>query len=261
MSRVIKAHQLGREFECAVWQPVSLAKILPPDEPDSEPRGESRPAESGSDPGKANGERTLEADRRVLREEILKIARGEAERVLRSAMREAEKIRENAFKSGYEEGRREALMAGQREAENLLNEARSVLAQLLSARDAAFERWRNVLVDISLGVARKVIGREVSTRPEVVLDMLKRALAQTREGDELVIRLNPDDVRIAEESLDGLLTNGADPSRLKIVGDRNIERGGAIIESSHGTVDATIPTIMERVGSAVRKSLEDGEAD
>lgn len=258
MSRVIRADSLETDYAYELWNPGPLSSRAVMDSTEAV-REEAAVTDGQASRGDAPGKDAGLVDGQYAGEVLVETAREEARAMIRNALREAERMREEGYRAGYEEGRRAGLTAGREEAENLLGELKLILEQVFNARDAAFERWRDVLVDISLGVARRIVGQEISARPETVLEMLKRALAQTKEGDELVIRLNPEDLAVAEKSSEVLFVNGTDRSKLTFAPDRSIERGGAVIESTHGTVDATIPTMMERIGSVVRRSVREDD--
>jgi len=152
-----------------------------------------------------------------------------AARLLLETMRIREEAKAEGIKLGREDGRREAQADCQR-----IKELANSYSQSLDTLDF---RVADMVLDLALEVARHVIAGELTAKPERVLDIIQLALKQmvdtTREARLL---LNPEDAALVRPHLEDVL----DKNRLRIVEDAHVVRGGCLIETPQGDLDATL---------------------
>lgn len=92
---------------------------------------------------------------------------------------------------------------------------------------------------LALHLARLMVRHTAGTQPEIVLAKFAAALENARELTILKIRLNPDDAGIVTGYMKkgpGSIRSGED---LPLNEDPTIERGGFLIETASGVIDAT----------------------
>lgn len=176
--------------------------------------------------------------------------RWEGLEALPEADREAEtqqRIRlalEEARRQGYEVG----LEQGRSEMEQETRRLRQLAESLGSALDSLDFRLADEVLNLSLDVAKQVIAGELATRPERILDVVKLALRQMAESTrEARLLLNPEDVQLVRPILNELL----DKNRLRIVEDVRMVRGGCLIETPQGDLDASLQTRWRQVISVL----------
>jgi flagellar biosynthesis/type III secretory pathway protein FliH len=177
-------------------------------------------------------------------------ARAQAERILAEARAAARQIEQAAAESaeGVREGAREAARA----------EAVSASAEMLvwaaAERDRLLATVEAEVVRLALAVAARVLCREAE-HGEVATDMARRALAEARERTVVALRIHPADlerVRGDEAALSALVPRS---SGIAWVADPAVGRGGAVVETETGSIDARLESqlaVVRRVLSDVR---------
>jgi flagellar biosynthesis/type III secretory pathway protein FliH len=178
-----------------------------------------------------------EADRRV--QEMVAAAEAEARRLVAEARAESARIQAEAAARGEADGRARAAAA---------------LARGAAGRDGLLRDAEREVVQIALAVARKLLGRELSTSAAAVVQMARAALAEARERREVVLRVSPADgaaVRAAEGTLAATLVRAP----LVIREDPAVPPGGAVVETERGRVDASVETQLAAVARAVEEAL------
>lgn len=170
-------------------------------------------------------------------------------------------IADASYQQGHKEGRAEALKELSQAVQVLRNAARSYEVEKTRLIDAADEQS----VTLALAVARKILGREIRDG-EAVRSILRRALAQAPARKALRARLSPDDLRIIESSRDQLRKIGEPlPEELLLCADPAIARGGCVLESAAGQVDARMETQLELIEQALRgmepQGIDDGSGN
>jgi len=149
-------------------------------------------------------------------------------------------LREAARAEGYAEG----LAAGRVEGEQACGRMKQLAESFSSTLDNLDFRLADMVLELALDVARQVVAGELAARPERILDVVNMALKQMAETSrEARLLLNPDDAALVRPHLDQVL----DKNRLRIVEDVRIVRGGCLIETSQGDLDATLPARWRQV--------------
>ena len=180
-------------------------------------------------------EAKLEAER------LLGEARAEAERELQTARDEAERLRRKAELEGRERG------------------LGAVTELLVGARLAAAKARANAEGDLralAVRIAEKILGRELAVDANAVTDVAAEALRHVGEPRELLLRCSPDDLAALERGKPRLIERCRNAQALGFRADDGIARGGCIIETELGVVDARLSTQLEAIERALRGEPE-----
>ena len=178
-------------------------------------------------------------------EDTVAQAHVQAEELLKQAHAEANALREQAKDEGYQEGR----VAGAAE----FTEAVTRTALRMQEIEGQLVPQ---LTDLAIGIARKILGKELEFHPEAVVQLVKQALGEkARQRREVALRVHPDDLQMLRDSKPDLLEMLNRTKELSIREDPNVERHGVIIETDAGIIDAQLETqlaVFERVLSEIR---------
>jgi flagellar assembly protein FliH len=153
-----------------------------------------------------------------------------------------------------EEGYREGLEAGQRQAEGSLQSERAALRALsngLAELVRDFEqRLANDLLSVSLELAKLIVRTSLKVKPDLVLSVIREAVSSLPGMDEQTsIHLHPLDAALLRELAESDKQLGE--FVWKIVEDPQLERGGCRLEASTTEVDATLETRWRRIIAAL----------
>lgn len=165
-------------------------------------------------------------------------ARAEAASMLRRAREESIAIREEAREAGQREGR-EALAAEQEALE--------------AARSRLLGEVEDEVIRIALEVARTVIGAAAGDGGAAV-EVARRALARVRGAGPVRLRAHPDDLpalRAAASS--GLHAGAGSRAAIDLHPDAAVGRGGVLLETPAGTIDARVETQLAAVAAALQE--------
>lgn len=182
----------------------------------------------------------------------------EAARIVAEARAEGEEIRRAAYAEGLAEGH----AAGIAETREALAPAQEALAAALRgfvetqaelAREA-----EQAAVELGLALAEKVIGASLEVRPELVLEVCRGALRRTIERDHLVLLVNPDDLELVREGAEAVAASLGGIGRLEVTVERRVPRGGCIVRTRDGELDARVGEQLDRAAEVLRDALADG---
>ncbi len=116
--------------------------------------------------------------------------------------------------------------------------------EVVSFKEKLLAGAEREILDLAFLIAAKVIHKEVSIDEEVILSVLRDAMRTMRGRDDIRIRINPEDYRhITETNPDFLGSYG----EILIERDETIGRGGAVLETQAGVVDARLDRQLDKV--------------
>ncbi len=144
------------------------------------------------------------------------------------------------------EGRARGIAEGQQQAATALEqpaEAIKEAARLLAETRAQLSaKTIPELVKLCLTVAKKIAGDALRAHPEEIESLLSDILEEASDKTIASIRLHPDDI----QALDGSdIIEALSKSDVHIVPDTSLSRGGSVIETDHGILDARVETRID----------------
>lgn len=156
---------------------------------------------------------------------------------------------EDAYARGWSEGEEE----GRRQEAERLEKAVAAAERVLTAVSDRERAWAEAAeVEIALlatAIARQIIGRELETEPEIVVDLVRRAVAEFPLSQPVRVRVHPEDLAIlsALSPSDGDGTAQSLEREVCWVPDVRIERGGCIVDGRDQIIDARVDKALERI--------------
>lgn len=162
------------------------------------------------------------------------------------AREEANSIRESAAKEGYQEG----LNAAKKD----LDEVKNALGEFFNAKQEVYESIAPDILEISLDIAKKIIKKEVSENPELLLDNIKEILKSlSREETKIILKVNPLQVGLLKQRVPEEVSAAGLEAKVIIMPDENTMEGGCLVTTTNGVIDATIETQLEIITEVLKE--------
>ena len=213
-----------------------------------------------------NMEELVDESQKILKEteeivvELLEKARVEARLIIQNAQEEADVIRnqvyeeaktmrESAVREGYEAGLKQAQeemeaerLAALQQKEEILEEARRSKLDILSRSELD-------MLHLVVAIAKKVIASELLLQPESIITVIRQAIEQLDHPDNLKVYVHPDDIQVVLDAIefDELTEIGSQSVQTEVKADQRINRGGCVVESDCGSVDARLESRIAKV--------------
>jgi len=182
-----------------------------------------------------------------------------AARVLMQAHAEAERIREQARAEGFERGRGEGHEQGAAEIAQAASALRAAGAEIAALRVQTAQAVEADAVEFALALAGKVLAGAVQARPELVVEVVQGALRRISDRRSITVLVNPADVEAVRAAIGQLTAQGSGVEVCDVQADARVHAGSAIVRTSEGEVDASVPTQLERAREVAAAALEAGE--
>lgn len=156
-------------------------------------------------------------------------------------------LEREAFTKGYAAGERAGVEAGARRADAMLRRLAQTIEDIGGLRTTMVHQTERQMVQLALMLAKRVVGRELSLDDDLVAAMAHVALERLGENTPATIRLNPDDYA-AIVSLRGEAWEG---TQVTITPDPSLPRGGCVVDSAFGRVDASVEAQLGELSRAL----------
>ncbi len=174
-------------------------------------------------------------------------ARAEAARILADAHAEAEAIRATAHGAAADEvatAREAGRAAGHAEAAAACIEARAL-------RDGALAEAEQALARVALAAAERLFVERLTDEPARIAAIVAEGVSRARRAREVVVRVHPNDAPVVEALRAEVAARAGRPGAFAVRADPAIARGGCLVETELGTVDARLETRLDALARAL----------
>ena len=167
-------------------------------------------------------------------------AQDEIELMLRQARMKAAEIEKEAYEKGFSEGERAGRETGEKMVEAVLKQYTQTLEELKGLRRSLLTGSEREVVRLSLEVAKKVVKREVCVDEELILALVRVALSRLADQSVMTVRVHPKDCQSILHFRESPGHRDSWHDGIKLVEDPLITRGGCLIETDSGVIDARV---------------------
>lgn len=180
-------------------------------------------------------------DARARAEAIVTHAGDEARNIVDGANGSAAEIEAAASQRGFAAGEERGREAGEASVREMVETMTQLLQSARAERAKVIESAEPELLKLATAIAERVVHAHLAVAPETVVELARNALQRLAGRETVVVRVNPRDIEILRAQRDRLL-EVHDTEGLRIVADQRVDRGGVIVETEVGTIDAKIST-------------------
>ncbi len=162
--------------------------------------------------------------------DVVSLAQEKARQIIEDAERERDAIQEKARQEGYAQG---------------LAQWNQILAGTAQKAADLTKVWEETMLRLSVRVAEKIIGEQLKLQPETIIGIISEVLQGVRFGKHLTIQVNEEDAPEVRSRVNRLKESLSFNNEIEIVASTSVARGGCLIESELGVVDARLETQLK----------------
>jgi len=162
-------------------------------------------------------------------EQLLLQAKAQAQDILEKSQAEVEILKEQAYKTGFEQGYQDGYSRADEEVHKLQDQTKTLLETLLKDREEAFQRYEKEIVDLVILLTEKILGTAAETKPEIINHLVKKVLAEAGEAEKMTIKVNPIHVPYLGSF-----------EKIQIVEDSSLLPGECVVVSENGFIESRI---------------------
>lgn len=187
--------------------------------------------------------------------------RKEIEDILREAQEKASALEREAYEKGFAQGEKDGVELGQRKALKLLENIENLLRSMDSLRQEILAHYEREIVELVFAIAQKVIHRNIRSDDAAIEGTVLSALKLAAEKSKATLRVNPEDFDYVEELRPEFFAAVKELKALTVTSDPSITRGGCLLESPYGDVDARVETQLDKIHQCLEQAFAERKDD
>jgi flagellar assembly protein FliH len=191
-------------------------------------------------------------------QKIRQEAEDEAKRIIEDAKKQAgeleaeiqgkvDKVEKEAFTKGHAEGSEEGFQEGRQEVERLVESLQKIISAAIEKRNEIIQESETQVINLVLLIAKKVIKVISENQRNVVINNVVQALRKLKSRGDVVIRVNLADVELTSEHINDFMKMVENVKSVTVLEDSSVDRGGCIIETDFGQIDARISSQLHEI--------------
>jgi flagellar assembly protein FliH len=123
---------------------------------------------------------------------------------------------------------------------------RGLIEMARAERHKIIESAEPELVRLSVAIAERILHAHIAVEPAAVLEIARAAISRIVDRETITVRVNPADLELMREHRDHLMSMN-DVDNMRLIEDQRVDRGGVVLETQAGTVDAKLTTQLREV--------------
>lgn len=171
---------------------------------------------------------------------LLDKARRDAEAILAEAKTRVEEQEKNGYDEGFKKGREEGFREGNIEAQRLIDRLHVIIERTMDKRQEILSETEQQIVDLVLLMTRKIVKVISENQRNVVVSNVVQALRKVKGRGDVIVRVNLNDVGMTSQHTKDFLSAAENVKNITVVEDSTIDRGGCVVETDFGAIDARI---------------------
>lgn len=164
----------------------------------------------------------------------------------------------DARQKGLSEGIREGRELQKKETLQSIEALSALIQDLSGLKEKMLEAAEEQILQLALAVAEKVIHMETTTNRNVIQNVLKAAMKSIVDRENMKIRVHPHDFQYMMEIKSDFMNNFDGIKNIVFEEDVSITRGGAILETMFGEVDARVDQQYNAIKSVMTTAHRGG---
>ena len=178
---------------------------------------------------------------------LIENAKRESEEMTAKLEADLSEIRTKAENEGYEKGREAGYEEGHAELERLVAQLHSIIDKTIEKRNDIIDESETQVINLVVMIAKKVVKVISENQKNVVVNNVIQALRKLKSRGEVLIKVNLADVELTSEHIKDFMRMVENIRSVTVVEDSTVDKGGCIIETDFGEIDARISSQLHEI--------------
>jgi flagellar assembly protein FliH len=163
-------------------------------------------------------------------------------------------LEKTAYENGFLQGEKAGMEIAERKTEAMMRRYAESILEIGKIRSSLYAQVEREVVKLALEVAKKIVHREIHVDKDIIQTLVRVALSHVAEKSAVTVHLSPQDYNhLLEQRAELSQSEGRD---ISLLADKSIERGGCLIQTECGDIDARIEEKFREVEHAFFEGLK-----
>ncbi len=188
---------------------------------------------------------------------LIEEAKEKADRTIKDAEKRRSDIERDAYEKAFAQGEKAGMEMGKKKAEPVIDNFYRTIEELSALKAKIYQESENELVILASCIARSILHQELTTNQEVTIGIVKAALSNAIGIGGIRIRVSQYDIEFIRQCKPQILDSIEGLTNITLEEDGSILRGGCVVETDFGDIDARIESQIAEMDRVLRSSLRD----
>ncbi|MGA2615260.1 MAG: flagellar assembly protein FliH [Spirochaetia bacterium] len=152
-----------------------------------------------------------------------------------------------AYEKGHADGHAKGYDEGKAEVARLVDSLHTIITKAIEKRNEIIEEAETQIINLVLLIVKKVIKVISENQKNVVINNVVQALRKLKSRGDVVIRVNLADLELTSEHVKDFMKMVENVKSITVLEDSSVDRGGCIIETDFGQIDARISSQLHEI--------------
>ncbi len=158
-----------------------------------------------------------------------------------------EESKKQGYELGFEEGVIQGKDHGWKEVESNIQQSSKLVEEAHQYKSSIIAEAEPFLVELSVAIARRIIGEELKCNEEVIISVVQQAMTRIENMKRVSLCVHPEQFHYIQKNREEWLKIVSQEIEVKIILDRKVSFGSCLIRSDEGTIDAEIEVQLSNV--------------
>ncbi len=154
---------------------------------------------------------------------------------------------ENGYAEGYQKGYDEGINQARQDVTDKIQAVNTLACASFKVKKEIINTAEKEIIELSAAIAEKIIRQQLEAKPELMLEIIKAAICQLSDKEEIKIIVNPSLTGALYELTETLKEEIRGLKSIKITEDKTIPVDGVIVESSDSRIDGRVNTQLSEI--------------
>jgi flagellar assembly protein FliH len=167
-----------------------------------------------------------------------------------------EKKKQQELEKSFEQGRQRGLDEAEMSFSQITKALALACEEIASLKQKMLERSKADMLRLVFAISERVIHANIVIDTEVVTRAVNQAIQLAVSSEEFHIKVNPEDLQTVNDHKPLFIASLSGLSNIEFVPDESVARGGCIVESPLGRVDATVEAQMDAISTCLDEAIK-----
>ena len=173
------------------------------------------------------------------------------EKVERLVLTKVKEIQEDAYAAGYrvglEEGNKKGFEEYKADLVTRLENFDGLLLKIENLKSELIAHNETFLIQLLYQMASKIAMDEITSRPEIILTVMKQAVEAAQADQKITVKLSPSDLKLVVGVREQLVKKFDFVKSLELEEAVDITSGGCQIETNYGMINASVEQRVQKL--------------
>ena len=172
------------------------------------------------------------------------------------ALKLSQEVQENAYEEAYALGLKEGTVkAFDEEKQRValeMEKIKDLIGEIKTIKTTLMKENEKQIVNLCFYMAKRLLMKEITEEESYIQTLIKKSLEMAQSEEDVTVKVSPEDKIWIDAHKETVFKELNLNPNTTIEEDSKMNRGGVIIETNHGVIDATVEQRLEKLESIIK---------